>query len=109
LPYGVRLIQRKGEVRVRMPAVPAEAVAAIILTFGSVPVFGALWCCFATVMPSLVVAISVGWGLVVASAVVVYVILAIPVLAGEADLVIDHRRQTLTLPQVSGRKQAIVV
>jgi hypothetical protein len=106
LRFGVCILEEGETVRVRLPTAPPAAVGMGILLGGSiVAVFPAVC---AGLPPSLTL-MGVLWSLVLGCAGLAYLRQARRVASGEADLIIDHREQTLTLPQTFGRQEAVVV
>src|SRR5262249_46820404 len=105
--YGVRILEKESEVRVRLPTTP-PAKAGIGILFGGA--FSATFVvAFGVGMPPSVTAMVVVWSIVLGSAGLGYLILAARVASGKADLVIDRFQRTLTLPQTFGRKEPVVV
>jgi hypothetical protein len=104
---GVRTIEKPEEVRVRLPKTAPALAGFGILTAGCfVGVFVA-FCCAG--MPPSVAVMVLLWSIVLGSGGLVYLLLAIRVTSGKADLVINQCQRTLTLPQTFGRKEPVVV
>jgi Protein of unknown function (DUF3592) len=106
-----RPIERGDEVRICVPSVSPVQMALVSLAFGVIPVVIAVPCCCTEIPPSMPSAtvMFVVWAIVLSCAALLYLITAVPIARGQADLVIDRRQKTLTLPRTFGRRALVVV
>lgn len=102
-----RTIEHGNVIRIRLPSVSPALVTLLFLTFGPILVVIAVPYC-AGMSPSVTVML-VAWAIVLGSAALLYLFMALPIAHGKADLVIDHGEKTLTLPRTCGRRELVVV
>jgi hypothetical protein len=102
---GVRVVHRDTLLRVRLPEKPPLTIALLImgaLAFVSVFVIG-----FASGFEPDMKVIEATWAVLLAVSGVVYLHLALPVWAGQKDLLIDPFARRLTLPATFGRAEPV--
>ena len=106
--YGARIIETTDEIRIRLP--PSGPVAAALVAAFVVAVFAVFpaFCCGGVLVPMKYVVV-VAFILEMAFVVAVYARVAVRNASGSANLVIDKKRQTLTLPLTLDRKQKVEI